>query len=312
MTEKPFEQVIKDLADKIRADLPEELAAAVHFEGDEKGNLFMDFAVHLDKADYPLVLGVVKKFNGDFVNRKENGRDVGCFFIPKPKPVATIVFKPEGETADLSKVASPAPSTPAEAKLQEQAKAPSDAKPEQALQQPSPLSLYQSKNCSTCEDIGLCKLDSSRMILCLRVMNLQYLDFLFERLHKIGQGLDANGKFLSQVLENTVSRSATQHSTVPQPQSTPVQRNTRPIEGHMESGIVWVFDENQKGERYEKAFEKDNLQSSPYFGLRDRIVEVVNQGKKGLVDNGKWIWLSDREDYIGRKPAKQFSKGNRH
>src|SRR5665647_503214 len=59
------------LADKILAELPCELAVATSFKPDAKGTS-LDFAVKLDKSDYPLVLEVVKKFNGDFINQKDS------------------------------------------------------------------------------------------------------------------------------------------------------------------------------------------------------------------------------------------------
>ena len=74
---------------RFNLSLPEDLAAATHFSFDEKGKrLLLDFAVKLEKSDYPVVLTIVKKFNGDFGNRKEKGKDVGFFFVPKPKPAA--------------------------------------------------------------------------------------------------------------------------------------------------------------------------------------------------------------------------------
>ncbi len=77
--------VLEELKCKILAELPEELEAATSFKPDAKASgLVMDFAVKLTKADYPLVLGVVKKFSGDFINQKDNeGKDHGCFYIPK-------------------------------------------------------------------------------------------------------------------------------------------------------------------------------------------------------------------------------------
>ena len=95
------------------------------------------------------------------------------------------------------------------------------------------------------------------------------------------------------------------------PPSQKVERNTHPTEGHREGDVVWIYAENQKGERYEKALEKDNQCSNDYFELRGQIVERINAGKKGLELNGKWLWLSDRDDYIGRKVAKEFPKGGR-
>ena len=52
----------------------------------------------LDKADYPLVLGVVKKFRGDFINQKDSeGKDHGCFYIPKHCPADPAVVRPQVE-----------------------------------------------------------------------------------------------------------------------------------------------------------------------------------------------------------------------
>jgi len=90
-----------------------------------------------------------------------------------------------------------------------------------------------------------------------------------------------------------------------------VQRSTRPTEGHREGDIVWIWDENQQHERYEKALQKDNERSNGYFEMRRLVIEAEDAGKKGCVIEGKWCWLSKQRDYIGRKPAKTFARGAR-
>ena len=88
-TQKHRSRAADEIADKIYAELPEDLAAAAHFSVNEKQELMLDFAVKLDKTDYPKILAIIKKYDGDFGNRKEDGIDVGFFFVPKPKPAAT-------------------------------------------------------------------------------------------------------------------------------------------------------------------------------------------------------------------------------
>ena len=64
----------QELADKVLHELPEELAAAASFKvSDAEDGLFLDFAVKLEPADYPLVLQIVKRYQGDFVNLKDAG-----------------------------------------------------------------------------------------------------------------------------------------------------------------------------------------------------------------------------------------------
>ena len=77
----------QELGDKILQELPEELAASTSFKVDEKERLCMFFGFKLAGPDFQMVLEVVKRYHGDFVNQKEGGRDVGFFMFPKPKPV---------------------------------------------------------------------------------------------------------------------------------------------------------------------------------------------------------------------------------
>src|SRR5208283_454049 len=139
---------------------------ATHFSVDEKDErLLLDFAVHLEKNDYPLVLGIVKKFNGDFGNRKEGGKDVGYFFVPKPKPV------------------DPAPSTPAATK-------PAEEKMPEVPKQPSPINQFVTNYCEICADYGD-KCNSTTVsgrevrMMCLRILTVKELQSFNDNLQKL-------------------------------------------------------------------------------------------------------------------------------
>jgi hypothetical protein len=261
------------LADKILAEFPCELAAATSFKLDAKGSgLIMDFAVKLDKSDYPLILSVVKKFQGDFINQKDSkGKDHGCFFIPKPKDPALATEVKQENVVEVPK-------------------------------QPSPISIFSSSFCGVCEDFGVscsCQFNSERRALCLKILTIQTWQTLNGNLEKLGK----------HAISQLVQASPPAVATLP---SQKVERSTRPTEGHKEGDIVWIYAENHGGERYEQALEKDNGRSNDYFAMRRSIVEAEQAGKKGIVLGGKWCWLSNQRDYIGRKPAKTFPKGGSH
>jgi hypothetical protein len=272
--------VLEELKFKILAELPEELAAATSFKSDAKASgLVMDFAVKLDKADYPLLLGVVKKFSGDFINQKDSeGKDHGCFYIPKSRPADPAVVTPQVE------------------------------KHIEEPKQPSPITIFSATYCGVCEDFGTscsCQANSERRSLCVKILAIQTWQTINVNLEKLCKVA------FSQPVQAASSNHADARSPPAAQPPQKVERSTRPTEGHREGDVVWIYAENQKGERYEKALEKDNQRSNDYFELRGQIVERINAGKKGLELAGKWLWLSDRDDYIGRKAAKQFAKGGR-
>jgi hypothetical protein len=265
------DNVLEELKSKILAELPEELASATSFKPDAKTlGLVMDFAVKLDKADYPLVLGVVKKFSGDFINQKDSEeKDYGCFYIPKPRPAGPAVVMPQVE------------------KYSEEPK------------QRSPITIFSTTYCGVCEDFGVscsCQSNSERRNLCLKILTIQTWQTLNDNLEKLGK----------HAVSQPVQASA---PAVAAPPIQKVERNTRPTEGHKEGDIVWIYAENRGGERYEQALEKDNERSNDYFAIRRSIIDAEQAGKKGIVLQGKWCWLSTERDYIGRKPAKTFAKG---
>lgn len=306
-----IDPVLQEIADKIQAELPEELAAATHFSVDEKERLCLDFAVHLEKSDYPLVLAIIRKYHGDFGNRKEGGKDVGFFFVPKPKP-AVLPSSIPGVTSNV--ISNSAASSSAE---QTKEKAPVDAKlveekPSEAVKSPMALANEATKKREEEERAKTQTVD-------------RCLEQVFEKLLPV---LDSIAGSLELLAKNSEVKTASPFKTVQpqtspqqQPQqSTPVQRSTRPVEGHSENGIVWVNDFNQKGEPIEKAYVKDNERSDSFSALDRDLYDVVQKGKKGLEHNGKWYWLSQnygfnsnqsKQDYIGRKKAIVFPQGGR-
>jgi hypothetical protein len=264
--------------------LPEELAASTSFKVDEKERLCMFFGFKLAGPDFQMVLEVVRRYQGDFVNQKEGGRDVGFFMFPKPQ----------------SKV-DPVP--PAAKVIQE--------KLVEVPKQSSPIMLFTADFCSLCEYASKCDVSTQEgkfhRAMCLQLLDLQQMQAFNVNLAKLCRVI---GSQPAQAASPATAPAPVQASLAAQP-SQKVERNTRPTEGHREGDVVWIYAENRAGERYEQALEKDNRRSNDYFELRSQIVERVNAGKKGLELNGKWLWLSDRDDYIGRKAAKEFPKGAR-
>jgi hypothetical protein len=187
--------------------------------------------------------------------------------------------------------------------------------PTAPIKQASPIQMLKARFCELCQDNGT---DKCNFELCLRILGVFEVQSQTDVLEKINRSIDNVQRQLSQIplVSQPVQdvspavAAPVQASPAAQP-SQKVERNTRPTEGHKEGDVVWIYAENRAGERYEQALEKDNRRSNDYFELRGQIVERVNDGKKGLELNGKWLWLSDRDDYIGRKAAKEFPKGAR-
>ena len=226
------------------------------------------------------MLDVVKRYQGDFVNQKEGGKDVGFFMFPKPKPKDEV--KP---------AADPAP--PAAAVTQE--------KPVEVPKQPSPVTQFTGDFCSMCEDASKCDVSAEggrfHRAMCLQLLDLQQITALNVNLEK-----------LRRVIGSQPAQAASP-AAAPAPSSEKVERNTRPTEGHKEGDVVWIYAENQQGERYEKVLDKDNARSNGYYDIRGKIQAAEKAGKKGVVIDGKWCWLSKQGDFIGRKIAKEFPTG---
>ncbi len=314
-----FEPALQDVADKILHDLPEELAAGVSFKLHEGGDaLVLSYPASLHGTpDMQMLDTVVHRYGGAFVSR---GKGNSFYLIPKPKLTQPPVSeKPQEEPKPAAPVEAPkpvdvkaaeptptptvtqpnpniAPPAAATEPLKEQPIPPPQEKaPEPPFKQPSPLSLYREKYCSSCEDQGTCRLPSNaaQMQLCVRMLEVQFLDGIAERLFKIGQALEtleASLKISGQVPKHTHTTDEIFHPAMP-PQSKPstpptqqppkVQRDTNPREGIEEDGLVWVKVFDGANVKYLKAYEKDN------------------QGRQRFADLSKWI-----ED----KKGKSFTK----
>ena len=223
------DKVLGELALKIESELPEELTRFITFRQDEKTqNLIVDWSVQLPPEDLKLLTDVVAAYGGSYTNLKVGSEDRGCFMVPKNQPPPAIPAEAEQE----KKTATPEPAAA------------------QPMKQPSPLTIHQDKYCSSCSDQATCNPRTSagreRLRLCFSIMELQYFDFFAEGLLKLNQNLEASNKVFSQILVEQQQRHAQSQTTQQsQPQSTPVQRNTRPTEGHMEGGITWIWDKNR-------------------------------------------------------------------
>jgi hypothetical protein len=320
---------LQDLFTRIEAELPDHLRVHVTLEADENKDciniVFKDMGA-LGKENFKQLRSILEEnYCADFTNpafpqqpyyavkqkravalpsEDSIGQALRGSLIKKAQalnlgiPDADLQSMPLSKLEALVKVATKVSSAA------EQAKPSVDAKPAEvpkapSAKQASPLQMLKARFCELCEDNGT---DKCNFELCLRILTLFEAQSQTDVLEKINRSLDNVQRQISQI--PVASQPA--HAADPAGAAPPIQnveRSTRPAEGHREGDVVWIWAENQKGERYEKALETDNARSDAYFELR---------GKKGLELGGKWLWLSDRDDYyIGRKAAKQFPKGDR-
>jgi hypothetical protein len=266
-----FELALQEVADKILHDLPEEVAAGVSFKLHEGGDaLVLVYPAGLHGSpDMQLLDGVVRRFGGAFVSR---GKGNSFYLIPKPKP--TEKLKEESKPAETAESQNNKIIKSQNDKVTEPEKpAPplAEEKPEQPFKQQSPLSLYREKYCSSCEDQGTCRLPSNaaQMQLCVRMLEVQFLDGIAERLHKLGLILEGLPKQLPQLISQSQPK-----PSAPPPSSQPpkpVQRDTNPREGFEEDGLVWVKVFDGADVKYLKAYEKDNSGRQRFKDLQSWI-----------------------------------------
>jgi hypothetical protein len=81
-----------------------------------------------------------------------------------------------------------------------------------------------------------------------------------------------------------------------------------PVERHVDGNIIWLYDTNRVGEQYEKALAEENRESPQYQALERMLTDALTAGKKGLLQDGKWYFLTDK-NWIGRKKARDFTNG---
>jgi hypothetical protein len=329
---------LQELYTQLEAELPDHLKAYVKLEADESHaciNIVFNDMGELGKENFKQLRSLLEEnYSAAFVNPVFPQKP---YYTVQSKPVVALPSKDDVEQALRDSLIKKAyalnlgipddnlQSMPL-GKLETVVKVASKVSPETEqkktvpatpTKQPSPMQILKARFCELCQDNAT---DKCNFELCLRILGVFEVQSQTDVLEKINRSLDNVQRQLSQI--PSVSQhvqavspapavaASVQASPAAQP-SQKVERNTRPTEGHKEGDVVWIYAENRAGERYEKALEKDNRRSNDYFELRGQIVERVNDGKKGLELNGKWLWLSDRDDYIGRKAAKEFPKGGR-
>ena len=137
------DQIFGELALKIEAELPEEIVRFVTFRPDEEGkNLVVDWSVELAPEDLKLLTDVVTGYCGSFVNLKEsNGKDRGCFSVPRNQPPPAIPSPVQTKEARKSSLIKP----------QE-----NQASLAQPMKQQSPLTIFQGNYCGSCADQATC------------------------------------------------------------------------------------------------------------------------------------------------------------
>jgi hypothetical protein len=290
------DKALEELALKLEAELPEEISQLVTFGQSKDGkNLAVDWDLKLALEDLKLLTDIVAGYGGSYTNMKDSsGKDRGCFLIPKNQPPPAI---PQQQNPKHEETHRPPETT---------AKVP--PKTDQEIRQQSPLTLFQGRYCNCCSDLETCtprtSMGRQRLTICFRVMELQYLDFIAERLHKLAQIQEENGKRLLQIQQNTPQPSSQakpqQPTSMPAP---PVRRNTRPEQGHIDLGIVWTNEVGGRGQ-YEKASEKDNSERDAYFQLEKWIEDHEDKPFK----DGYYYWIFDQgASAIGRKRTQKRS-----
>jgi molecular chaperone GrpE (heat shock protein) len=321
--QKQIDSVLQGIADKILHDLPEELAATIKFSLHEGGDgLILNYPANLEGTpDFKDLDVVVRRYGGAFVSR---GKGKSFYLVPKPADSSVKNTEPENKV-DTNNAISPEKKSPAELANEHQRKREAEAKqndpaavdPKEVLRDRVIREII-SLNIDISAD-QLQALPSAELENLLKVakdVQRNYTRAFEQVFEKVLPVLDSIAGSLELLAKNSEVKTQSPFKPVqPQqqpaaqpPQSTPVQRSTRPTEGHQENGIVWVNDVNQRGEPIEKAFVKDNERSDSFNALDRDLYDAAQRGKKGLEHDGKWYWLSQQQDYIGRKVAKQFPK----
>jgi hypothetical protein len=290
------DKALEELALKLEAELPEEISQLVTFGQSKDGkNLAVDWDLKLAPEDLKLLTEVVAGYGGSYTNMKDSvGKDRGCFLIPKNQPPPAIIQQQNPKPEEIQR------SSEATAKV--------PPKTVQEVRQQSPLTIFQGRYCSCCSDLETCTPRTAagrqRLTICFKVMELQYFDFVAERLHKLTQIEEENGKRLLQIQQNTPQQSSQAKPQLPNSMpATPVQRSTRPDQGHIDLGIVWTNEVGAKGQ-YEKATEKDNQNRDAYFQLEEWIEDHEDKPFK----DGYYYWIFDQgAPAIGRKRTQKRS-----
>ncbi|MDD2778027.1 MAG: hypothetical protein PHI16_03940 [Methanocellales archaeon] len=295
-----------ELARKFMAELPEQLAPQLGSTENEKGQLKVFPLPRYSKlqgADIQLITQIARSyFKGDYVN-SGNGF-YWLFPIPDVQLPTSPLDKTEQEIKNVQNIgasqnvygdnlaaAGPAPPVPEPA--------PNDAKPsptpeppkpapqekpkEETPKQPSPLSVFMERYCSTCADQSDgCNPKNAagreKMQRCFEVLQLLFLGDIRDNLLKPRQ-------FFRR---GSGSRPQTQPNSQPQ----------QPESYFLENGIVWAKSQTSSNKPCDKAYEEKNRKDGV---LNQEYAQLVDAASKKKGFGGFYYYIVDGPcAYVGR------------
>jgi hypothetical protein len=285
-----FDETTQKFVETISAELPRDLQMAASFKPDLlTGGLLLDFAIKLDSKDYPDVLHVVKKYNGDLVNRKEKGQDIIFFAIPIPRPQTPK----KQETPTQQSNASVPQTQPVNAPKPAPATQPTASAPKAPITeqnngngvpslQLSPFDVYKDRYCSTCRSQSTC---TSRAE-CIEILKVLFLDDLREQRHR-----------------------KPQPAAAPQNSNSSNSGNSNASNGKfvVENGVIWENGQTAECKPCQKAFEhknsKNGAPNTEYLNLQQEIIsKKAKPDSKGAGFGGYWYYIVNESSnpYIAR------------
>ena len=236
---KELDFVLRQLADKLMHDLPEEIAAAVTVKRHEGGDaLILTYPLSWHGTPEMHILDTVaRSYGAAFVSR---GPGESYYLVPRPT---------------AKKVESPPPKQ-------------LDRQPQQPAEAPQPTK-------PTPDLTEVCR-----------------------------QLTEVNAKLAELIAAvQKIAYCPSYHGGNSAP------KKELPLERHTSGNIIWLYDTNRVGEPYEKALAEENRESPQYHALERMLTDALTAGKKGLLQDGKWYFLSSDKNWIGRKKAIDFNGG---
>ncbi len=305
-----------ELARKIMTELPEQLAPQIGSAENEKGQLKlfpMPKYSKLQRMDIQLITEIIKrKFGGDYVSE---GTDRFYWLLPIPDvPLPTSPLdKTEQNIKNVQNVGAtqnafgdqttPAPASPAPAAEP----APNDAKPspapepqkpaqpekpkEETPRQPSPLTVFMERYCSTCADQSDgCNPKNpagrEKMQRCFDVLKLLFLGDIRDSLAKLS---------IPRPFRRDGSRR--QDSQPQQPETF-----------FVENGVVWANSQTGQGKPCHKAYDEKNRKDGTFTADYQKLLQEVGD-KKGFGGFYFYRVKEGQRPYIGRiKTEKENEK----
>ncbi len=310
-----------ELARKIMAELPEQLAPQLGSTETEKGQLKL-FPLpkysKLQRADIGLITEIIKrKFGGDYVNE---GNDRFYWLLPiqdVPLPTSPLdkteqaikTAQSVGATSNAfgEPVSQSAPVPPAAVPIGTAPAAPpsasNDAKPspapqpekpkeEPAPKQPSPLAVFMGRYCSTCADQSDgCNPKNpagrEKMQRCFEVLQILFLGDIRDNLLKPKQFF-RRGNSQQQG-----------HQSNSQPQ--------QPETFFVENGVVWANSQTGAGKPCHKAYDDKNSKDGKPTAEYQKLLQEVGD-KKGFGGFYHYRVKEGQRPYIGRIKTEKESE----